>query len=101
MLEKGEFEEYSMTYNICVQAVKDYRREHGTSLDKTPLDELYTPAIEKYEEITGFRGKDAFHLYRKHNVENYGSPCTKCGNYFTNRIYKECQNCGTAQNTQP
>ncbi len=94
MLENHEFDEFAAAYNKCVRNVKDYRAETGNSLADSPLEELYSPALDKYEQLTGFRPKDGFHAYRKHRVERYGDPCSKCGEYFLAPRTQTCPECG-------
>jgi Zn finger protein HypA/HybF involved in hydrogenase expression len=93
-LDEDDFHEFALVYNKCVQNVKDYRSQHGTSLANTPTDELYRPAIDKYEELTGFRGADAFHLYRKHQVSRFKLFCDSCNLYYLAPKTGKCPKCG-------
>ncbi len=92
VLTKEEFSEYRIVYMDCVRSIKKYRVETGASVQEAA--KLYAPALDKFEELTGFRGDDAFHLYRKHYAPTYGEPCHKCGDYFQTRIRQVCRNCG-------
>ncbi len=94
-LDKNEFLEFNAVYTKCVMSVKQYRERKGTSLEETPLEELYFPAIEKYEELTGFKGKDAFHLYRKHNKSNFKLYCSDCNLYYLAPTTGKCPECGS------
>ena len=77
-LDNDNFRRYNQVYMKCVESVKAYRSEHGTSLQQTPLGELYQPALDSYYELTGFRGADALHLWRKHRISKYPLYCDRC-----------------------
>ncbi len=93
-LESTEFAEYSSVYNNCVQSVKEYREINGASLQDTPVSDLYQPAIEKYEDLTGFLAKEALHLYRKHKVSKYPLFCAECDLNYIAPTTKKCPECG-------
>ena len=94
-LDDDEFVEYSIVYNRCVEATKEYRNETGASLSEVPMNELYAPAIEKYFELTGFRGEDAFHLWRKHRVSRFPLYCSSCDLFYFAPTTSKCPCCGT------
>ena len=93
-LEGNDFHQYALVYNRCVQSVKDYRRHHNTSLEETPTKDLYRPALDKYEELTNFKGDDAFHIYRKHQVSRYKLYCEKCNLCYIAPTTGKCPECG-------
>jgi hypothetical protein len=93
MLDDTEFQEFERVYIACVEAVKLYRKKHGASLEECPMNDLYKPAIKKYEELTGYRGSDPHHLL-KHRVAEYGSPCGSCGKHLRSPQAEKCFECG-------
>ncbi len=92
-LDDTEYEEYDRTYIECVKAVKAYREKKGTSLEETPLGDLYEPALNKYEGLTRHRGTDPHHLL-KHRVADYVHPCSSCGKHLRTPRARKCYECG-------
>jgi hypothetical protein len=93
MLYDTEYEEYNRTYLECVKAVKAWRRQNRATLQEAPLADLYGPALDKYEELTGYRAADPAHLL-KHRLRNYGLPCTTCGKHLRTPRARKCYECG-------
>lgn len=93
MLDETEFEEISNVYIACMKAAKRYRREHAATLEETPLDELYRPVRETYEEMTGASGYPADEI-RKHRLALCGPPCRSCGRPLRSPQAQWCVACG-------
>ncbi len=98
-LEDHEFGIYSGAYTKCVRAAKEYRIQNNASIEEIPTDEVYRPAIDKYRELTGYTGSDAFHMYRKHRVSSFTLVCKACDLWFYAPATKKCPCCGKVCNT--
>ena len=93
-LDESEFDIFDTEYMKCVESVKAYRRQNNVSLEETPLDVLYEPAISKFKEITGFEGNDAFHLRGKHRASEFRFFCESCELFFRAPTTQKCPQCG-------
>ncbi len=71
MLDEEEYAAVMHVYMKSVQAVKEYRKAHKTTLAETPLDELYQPVKEIYERITGASGFDVDEIVRRHRISRW------------------------------
>ncbi|MCP4541970.1 MAG: hypothetical protein GY832_32985 [Chloroflexi bacterium] len=72
MFNNKEHEQLSEIYSQCIQAIKEYRKAHGTSLAETPLDELHRPFFDLYEQIAGVKSEfDAFEVRRRHYLARW------------------------------
>jgi len=77
MLDEEEYAVIARLFNESTLAVKDFRRKHETSLQDTPLTELYAPVCAEYERITGMKESDHDEIM-KHRISLYGPPCERC-----------------------
>jgi len=55
MLEEHEATELYAALHEATRRAKQYREETQVSLEDTPLDMLFQPALDIYEQVTGFR----------------------------------------------
>jgi hypothetical protein len=93
MLDEAEFSFVHDAYSIGVRAIKNYRQQHGVSLQETPVEELHSPVREVYEELTGATGFGADQIM-KHRLALYGPPCSNCGKPLRTPQAKLCAACG-------
>ncbi|HEY9059913.1 MAG TPA: hypothetical protein VIO64_05315 [Pseudobacteroides sp.] len=93
MLNEDEYNRIHRIYGECMEKAKLYRKNTGSSLEKTPLDDFFKPVIEEYEKITGFKG---FHhnAVMHHRISIYGQPCKCCGKPLRTPRAKMCAACG-------
>lgn len=71
MLEDAEYEQVMQLYNMRVEAIKQYRREHNTTLAETPLAELYKPVRELIQRLTGTDEFEVEEVVRRHYVSRW------------------------------
>ena len=92
MLDEAEYAQVSAVYMHCLESVKQYRRDHNTSLQDTPVDALFEPARRAYEELTGV---PCHHDHIKyHCIARYGPPCPACGKPLRTSEAAFCAACG-------
>lgn len=92
MLDEEEFAEISHLYSVATFAVKGYRRTHETSLENTPLHELYEPVYVEYERVTGTKELNHDEIM-KHRISLYGPPCERCQKPLRTPKAKVCGAC--------
>ncbi len=67
MFNSRECEQLREVHSQCVQAVKDYRMEHGASLEESPQAELYASFREVYRQLAGLDLEyDPFEVVMRH-----------------------------------
>lgn len=93
MLEEDEYAVIDKLYRECIKNAKKYREINGSSLENTPLNDLFKPVSVEYEKITGYKN---FHHNATihHRLLNYGPPCVKCGKPLRTPRAKMCAACG-------
>ena len=94
MLDEQEFAAVDQVNRNCIEAVKQYRREHRMSLAETPTDELYRPVHEIYERLTGATGFSIGEILT-HRIALYGRPCPNCDKPLRTPKARKCYECGT------
>jgi len=92
MLEEHEATELYAALHEATRRAKQYREETQVSLEDTPLDMLFQPALDIYEQVTGFRETRYERLYH-HVVAEYGPPCRSCGRPLRTPTAKLCASC--------
>ena len=92
MLDEVEYAEIARLFSESTLAVKDFRRMHETSLQDTPLAELYEPVYAEYERITGMKESDHDEIM-KHRISLYGPPCKQCNKPLRTPQAKLCGAC--------
>lgn len=94
MLDEDEYKIIYELYGQCMRKAKEYRETTGSSLERTPLSEIFKPVSEEYERITGCKG---FHhnAVMHHRESIYGFPCKNCGKPLRTPRAKLCAVCGT------
>ena len=93
MLDEIEFEQFNKIYIQCVNNVKLYREKYKVTLNDVPLNELYQPSIEIFEELTGEKVICDFNHLPKHRISLYGELCKKCNKPLRTPQAKICANC--------
>lgn len=72
MFDNDEFEQLTMIYQQCVEAVKEYRRTKNTTLLETPLDTIYQPFYAKYKELAGVQAEfNVEEIMRRHYLKRW------------------------------
>jgi hypothetical protein len=71
MLDEAEYARVLAVHRDCVEAVKDYRRTHDTTLDQTPLADLYRPTRALIEAITDTDEFEIDEVLRRHRLQRW------------------------------
>jgi hypothetical protein len=71
MLDEVEYAAVSQLHTECVKAVKQYRKDNGTALAETPLDELYKPVMDLIVQFTGTSEFDMYEVLRRHRIARW------------------------------
>lgn len=50
MLDEGEYRAVCEVMNQCTKNVKQFRAEHNASLNESPIQQLFRPVRDKYED---------------------------------------------------
>ena len=93
MLEEHEWSSFGVLLHSGLGNVKQFRAETGKSLAGVPLAEIYRPALDEYERITGFKETNPNALFH-HRVSLYGPPCSACGKPLRTPSATKCVECG-------
>ncbi len=92
MLDEHDYAEVAVLYNKCAHSVKRYREATEASLKNTPLKEIFSPMLNRYEELTGFKKTNPNAIMR-HRLSLYGPPCHRCGKPLRTPKAKICGSC--------
>jgi|ERR1700722_1981284 hypothetical protein len=92
MLDEQEYAEIAALHRTCTESVKRYREATGASLKNTPLKELFTPLLNRYESLTGYKETD-HNAIRHHRLSLCGPPCHCCGRPLRAPKAKLCASC--------
>ena len=92
MLDEGEFASVRELYVQAFKGTKEFREAHGIPLVGLPLDELFRPVRERYEELTGMRDCHE-NAVMHHRLSMYGAPCRVCGKPLRTPTAKICGAC--------
>lgn len=95
MLDDSEWAVVAPLMTAAMQAVKDFRNVHGTSLQETlaPNSCLTSAAQDAYFRFTGVREPDPNRLYH-HHLSYFGVPCSACGELLRTPKASFCAACG-------
>ncbi|AEV68698.1 hypothetical protein ABCY62_02610 [Acetivibrio clariflavus] len=93
MLDEEEYKRIHTIYIECAEKVKTFRKNTGSSLENTPLNDFFKPVCEEYEKITGFSGFN-HNAIMHHRISIYGQPCKCCGKPLRTPRAKMCAACG-------
>jgi hypothetical protein len=82
MLDEEEYEVISKIHRECIEAVKQYRRETGATLEATPLKQLYQPVQDAYARLvseSGFNGEEfeVDEIMRRHRLSRWDKSTTE------------------------
>ena len=92
MLDEKEYSVIARLFRESTLAVKDFRRTHETSLQDTPMSEIFEPVYAEYERITGMKESDHDEIM-KHRISLYGELCTQCHKPLRTPLAKLCGAC--------
>lgn len=93
MLDDEEFAFVTKAQAKSLKKIKDYRDEHSTSLEQTPVERLLAPVCEAYTKLTGFEETNANAVWH-HRISLYGPPCEACGKPLRTPQARFCAECG-------
>lgn len=83
MLDEAEFDLVAATWSQCAQVFPR----------KAPLREMFDPALDEYEKLTGYRETNPNALWH-HRIALYGPPCSRCGKPLRSPKAAFCAACG-------
>lgn len=92
-------EEYARVKELLwkdTRTIKDYRGEHGASLQQALREAPYGESLREYERITGFRETNMEVLWH-HRLSKYGPPCERCGRPRRTPAATRCVDCPPTQ----
>lgn len=78
MLDEGEWKQVEPLLSGGFRATKEFRVEHGLPLEGLDLSQLFLPALNRYQQLTGFRETNAKALWH-HRIKLFGPECPYCG----------------------
>ena len=93
MLDEGEFAEVGKLYSEGLSTTKEFRRKHNLPLSECPMEELFRPVREAYEQITGMVESN-HNAVMHHRISIYGPPCEHCGRPLRTPRASFCAACG-------
>ena len=91
-LDEAEWQEISPLLTNAVQAIMDYRKEHGCDV-ATARIKCKPVATKRFQELTGVSNvhfEQIFHLRRS----NFGIECEECGHLLRTPRASFCADCG-------
>lgn len=92
MLDEVEFAEVSRLYRESMMGAKEYRKTKGTSLADTPVNAIFEPVRDKYEQITGMKESNE-NAIMHHRISLYGPPCKRCQKPLRTPRARLCGSC--------
>jgi hypothetical protein len=93
MLDEGEWAQLAPLLSKVPQDIKDYRERTGAALDVATKQGFEREALERYEQLTGFRETNINALWH-HRLAEVGPPCEACGKPLRTDIARFCAECG-------
>jgi hypothetical protein len=102
MLEEHEWEEIAPLMSTSSPKIAEVRKRAQESGEVLSIDDLFRPACEKFEELTGFRETN-FRAIWHHRICDHGPPCENCGKPLRTNEAAFCAACGWRPNkpTEP
>ncbi|MBL0320409.1 MAG: hypothetical protein IPP74_14135 [Alphaproteobacteria bacterium] len=96
MLDETEYAEASHIYSMCTKNVKKFRQENRTPLAESPIDTLFKPLRDWYQQKTGMINCHQNAIIH-HRISGYGEPCKSCGKPLRTPNAKLCAECGAVK----
>jgi hypothetical protein len=93
MLDEGEWSQLAPLLTHATKEMKNFRGRTGASLEVTMQQGIQRPALDKYQELTGFEETN-FNALWHHRLAQYGPPCEKCGKLMRTEVARFCAECG-------
>src|SRR5215510_14944825 len=93
MLDEAEWAQLAPLLSHVNDRVKTYRERTGSSLEVALKQGIQRIALDKYQELTGFRETN-FNALWHHRLSNYGPPCEECGKLMRTTVARFCAECG-------
>ena len=93
MLDEDEWAEIAPLLRRNLGNIKSYREEHGAGLKDAVLQGFDAPALQKFEELTGFKETNVNAIYH-HRRSLYGPECPTCGKLIRTSRARFCAECG-------
>ncbi len=92
MLDEDEFASVGQLYSECIGATKEFRQRWSIPLVDAPVDLLFRPVRQRYEEMTGMTDCNQ-NAIMHHRISLYGPPCKNCGKPLRTPRAKVCGGC--------
>jgi hypothetical protein len=96
MLDEEEFAVIDQLYSQGVQAIKEFRAEHGVSLDEISVHDFFHSVREAYQRMTGMDEANENAILH-HRISIYGPPCQVCGKPLRTPRASFCAACGAVK----
>jgi hypothetical protein len=92
MLDESEFAEISRLHRESMQGAKAFRERTGCLLENVPMELLFRPVRDLYEQLTGMKESNE-NAIMHHRLSLYGPPCKHCGKPLRSPKAKLCASC--------
>ena len=92
MLDEDEWALLVPLLSKVSQDIKDYRKHTGAALDVATKQGFEREALERYEQLTGFRETNINALWH-HRLAGLGPPCKACGKPLRTDVARFCAEC--------
>ena len=93
MLDEVEWAELAPLIRKVPQGIKAHRQATGAWPDEATARELERAALERYEQLTGFRESNVSALWH-HRLLDVARPCKACGKPLRTNVARFCAECG-------
>ena len=100
MLTEEEWGAVSPALENAVSQIKQYREDHGCSLEEARANGFGQQALVVYEQITGFKETNQDALFH-HRLSIYGPPCHVCGKPLRTPQARYCAMCSAERPAEP
>lgn len=100
MLDEDEFAVINGLYSEAFTRTKEFREKHRLRLDECPMEELFRPVREAYQQITGVFESNHLAIMH-HRISLYGEPCKNCGKPLRTPRAAFCAACGKVADSDP
>lgn len=93
MLDEDEFAVVDELFSGAFRTTEEFLLKHNLSLGECSIDELFRPAREAYERMTGVYESN-HNAIMHHRISLYGEPCKYCGKPLRTPQAAFCAACG-------
>jgi hypothetical protein len=96
MLDEEEFAIVDRLYSQGMQAIKEFREQHGVSLNEVSVRDFFHSVREAYKQMTGMDESNENAILH-HRISIYGPPCQVCGKPLRTPRASFCAACGAVK----